>query len=156
MASADPAPAGVKTYTGSCHCGFFKYSFAQDLSKAEVAKCNCSICLKLNLLATSVPAESFKLLAPASLDDPGVADYTWKSRSVHFHFCKTCGVTCYYTGDYISPMTNKRVEFTKINLVTIDQDQGVDMTAFAVKYWDGMNNNWAAGARNDPWPGGCK
>lgn len=49
----------------------------------------------------------------------------------------------------------KRVDFFSMNLQTIDQPQdGVELSQWKLKYWDGLNNNWFAGSREVPWAGG--
>jgi hypothetical protein len=42
-----------------------------------------------------------------------------------------------------------------INVVTLDQDQDVDLRKFKRMYWDGKENNWAAGLKEEPYLGGC-
>jgi hypothetical protein len=49
-------------------------------------------------------------------------------------------------------------EFYSVNVLTLDQGQGegqVDLTKFKMLYWDGKGENWAAGAKDHPYPGGC-
>ena len=57
-AAASPAaPSG--TYSGSCHCGRFKYSVTQSPPltdpSCEVMDCNCSICSRNGYLFLYVP-----------------------------------------------------------------------------------------------------
>lgn len=47
------------------------------------------------------------------------------------------------------------VEFFGINIVTVDQPQeGIDLSVFRIEYWDGRHDNWMAGKKDTPWPGG--
>ena len=42
-----------------------------------------------------------------------------------------------------------------VNLCTADQPQeGLELSKVKLRYWDGLNNNFAAGAKDEPWPGG--
>jgi len=47
-----------------------------------------------------------------------------------------------------------RVSFQSINALTLDQDQGIDLAKMKSKYFNGKTNDWAQGARDEPYPGG--
>jgi hypothetical protein len=144
----------TKTYTGGCHCGFLRYSAKLDLTEPRATKCNCSICLKLNTVSLKVaPPSQFTLQSPSSADDSLLGNYTHGGKSIRYHFCKTCGVSCFSEGKYT--FDGKEVEVLGINAVTLDPDQGIDLREFKVQYWDGKGNNWAAGLKDVPYPGGC-
>lgn len=140
-----------KNFSGGCHCGYIRYTADIDLTEPKASKCNCSICLKTNRLSLSVTPEQFKLVSPSSFED--LADYTFGSKSQHHYFCKACGIHCVGKGSYV--WEGKEVHNMSINAVTLDEDQGIDLRAFKVTYWDGRENNWGAGAQNEPYPGGC-
>ena len=150
MAATD----ATKTYTGGCHCGFLRYSAKLDLTDPRSTKCNCSLCLKLNTLSLKVvPPSHFTLQSPSSTDNSLLGNYTHGGKSIRYHFCKTCGVSCFSEGKYT--FDGKEVEVLGINAVTLDPDQGIDLREFKVQYWDGKGNNWAAGLKDVPYPGGC-
>ncbi|KAF2182944.1 hypothetical protein K469DRAFT_668928 [Zopfia rhizophila CBS 207.26] len=150
MTSSD----NIKTYTGSCHCGFLRYSIDIDLAEPKATKCNCSICLKLNILSLKIePPSTLTLISPPTKDDPLLGNYTHGSKSIHFYFCKTCGVSAFYEGKYVT-LDGTEVYTLNVNAVTLDPDQGIDLRQFKVQYWDGKASNWAAGARDEPYPGG--
>lgn len=42
-----------------------------------------------------------------------------------------------------------------VNLGTADQPQeGLELSKVKLRYWDGLNNNFAAGPKDEPWLGG--
>lgn len=46
-------------------------------------------------------------------------------------------------------------EFFAVNLATIDQPQeGIDLSKTKINYCDGLNDNWWAGLKDEPWAGG--
>lgn len=145
----------TKTYTGGCHCGFLRYSVELDLTDAVGGKCNCSACLSRGILILDIlPPSRFKLQSPHSLDDPQLGKYSPKGESgtFHFYFCKNCGVNCFYQEAY--KMKGNHPEWLRLNALSLDADQGLDFTKFKMEYWDGKNNNWNAGPKDVPYPGG--
>ena len=131
-------------------------ALALDPDQPEANRCNCSLCVKTGFTGIHVTAADFKLLSPSSTDK--LTDYQFGSRSMHHFFCKVCGVRCMFRGVYGS--TGK--EFYSINLLTLDQglaegqsEGGVDLSRFKILYWDGKGENWDAGVREKPDPGGC-
>jgi hypothetical protein len=142
-----------KTYTGGCHCGFLRYSVELDLTDPIAGKCNCSSCLNRGyLILDALSPSNFVLKSPASEDDAELGKYSPKGGSLHFYFCKTCGVNCFYQGREKSGAED--VEYVRINALTLDPEQGVDFLKMKMEYWDGKNNNWKAGPRDHPYPGG--
>ena len=113
---------------------------------------NCSICLKTNRLSLQIPNPDtqFHLLSPASLSS--VPDYQFGTKSQHYHFCDKCGIHVLAYGSYV--WEGKEVKTFSVNAVTLDPDQGVDLRAFKVGYWDGKEENWGAGMGEKPYPGG--
>jgi hypothetical protein len=143
-----------KTYTGGCHCGAFRYEVQLDLSGATATKCNCSFCLKSNFLTIPVPGDGsqFKLLSPKSLDEVG--DYRFGSKKGSHYNCKECGIYLVNKPPMTMELNGEMVSMF-INAVTLDQGQDLDLRKFKVMYWDGKENNWAAGLKEEPYPGGC-
>ncbi|AKQ64584.1 hypothetical protein A176_001496 [Myxococcus hansupus] len=60
-------------------------------------------------------------------------------------FCKRCGVQC-FGGGFVQALGG---EFATVNVGCME---GVDVALHSIQYWDGYNNNWAAGTRPQPWP----
>ena len=152
MSSTKTSATNEKTYNGGCHCGLIRYTVDLDFAKAQLTKCNCSICLKANLLIVRLQQpEKFKLLSPGSWADAG--DLLFGQKTVHHYFCKTCGIHCVQQGTYefkgvVQPIL-------AINAVTLDQGQGVDFRKSKIAYWDGKTDNWEAGTKDEPFEGGC-
>jgi len=140
----------MQTYRGGCHCGFFRYKAELDLSEMKASRCNCSICLKANLVTVKTDPSTFQLEAPASLDD--AADYLFGTNSFHHYFCAKCGVHCYGVGEYTHE--GRTVKQASVNIVTLDPDQGVDLRKLKCVYWDGKGENWAKGTQDEPFEGG--
>lgn len=109
---ADKATTSTrKPYTGSCHCGAFKYIVflslphqphekGQDRSLFQrLYRCNCTICHKRGHFHVRVASDpdDFLVLSPA---DPlrELGDYTCGKGLIHWLFCKGCGVTCFGLG----------------------------------------------------------
>jgi hypothetical protein len=115
------------------------------------SRCNCTFCQKLGLTNASLDGPSdFKLLSPDS--SSGLGDYT-RLDTAHKYFCQKCGVHVWAGGSYEYEGTKH--DFFTINLATVDQPQeGVDLSKVKVQYCDGLHDNWFAGLKDVPWPGG--
>jgi hypothetical protein len=87
------SPLGVKTYSGSCHCGAVCYEVTLE-PPAKAIACNCSICSQVGWLLAFVPQEAFHLLT----SEEELADYPFGKKKSHFPFCKTCGVRAFASG----------------------------------------------------------
>ncbi|KGY14971.1 60S ribosomal protein L3 [Paracoccidioides brasiliensis Pb03] len=148
MATESTQSNSKKLYTGSCHCGFVKYTVNVDLGKAIPSRCNCSICLKKGSIAVRVAEnEEFKLISPASLEELSV--YTFGRKKTYHRFCKTCGVSCFVDGSYGD------VTFLTVNGLTIDTgDEGIDWSKIHLQYWDGRTDGWTKGPKSEPYPDG--
>lgn len=148
-----------QSFTGSCHCGFFRYrvklAVPEPPEVMKATRCNCSICHKTAFTGVSLAShEDFELLSPASFDE--VNDYQWRSKTVHRYFCPKCGVNVYGCGQY--EFNGKTIPFSSLNALTLDQEQMVgsmDMTKWKMEYFDGKNDNWLAGTKDVPWAQGC-
>lgn len=159
-----------KTITGSCQCGFIKYSFTGIFPVNPetgnvvftATRCNCTNCQKFRTTSLDFSGKgpggqvaTFNLISPASLDDPGLGKYSSKdySKTAPRYFCKTCGAHCWIDG-YIDYAGNKFPR-QKINLATVDQPQdGVDLSEVKVLYYDLLHDNIQGGLRDTPWSGG--
>jgi hypothetical protein len=122
-----------KTYKGSCHCGAVRYEADIDFS-AGTSKCNCSICWKRRMWATSVKPDAFRLISGKD----NLADYQFATKSGHHRFCKTCGVAAFGDG-YIEQIGGA---FVSINVACLDDLDPADLVQAPIKYMDGRHNNW--------------
>lgn len=153
----------TQTLNGSCHCGFIKYTAKIPIpsppDKLTANRCNCTICHKSGFTGISLPsASNFTLLSPSSKAE--LPDYQWQSKDIHRYFCPKCGVQVFGEGKYV--FGEQEVPFSSLNALTLDLDglegevkSQMDMRKWNMKYWDGKNNNWEAGTKDEPWEGGC-
>jgi hypothetical protein len=130
----------TKRYAGTCHCGAVKFAADIDIDEGG-ARCNCSICTKLNAFNKLMKPEAFELLAGES----ELSAYEWGARISRRYFCKHCGVACFGRG-YLAEVGG---DFVSINLMCLD---GVELAPLKSVYWDGRHDNWDAGPRPTPWP----
>ena len=142
-----------QTFTGSCHCGFIRYQAAISLpsspTQPTAGRCNCTTCLKSGFTGIQIPFEDFTLLSPASKDQ--LSDY--HRSNLHKYFCKTCGIQTHEEGAY--EFEGQKHPFFCLNILSLDQPQkGLELSRFKIKYWDGKNDNWGAGSKEEPWLGG--
>lgn len=84
----------MKTYTGGCHCGKFRYEVETGLEKA--ISCNCSHCHAKGLVLAFVPPEQFRLTKG---DESELADYQFNKKMIHHLFCPVCGVESFARGE---------------------------------------------------------
>jgi hypothetical protein len=143
-----------KTFKGSCHCGLISYSVKVALSNPPVAsRCNCTNCQKTGFTGLALDSiEDFELETPKSLTD--LADYQLGSNStIHRYSCPKCGVHVFRIGSYEYEGTVTK--FQNVNVLTLDQPQeGLELSEWKIEYWDGRADNWMAGKKDQPWPGG--
>jgi hypothetical protein len=119
----------------------------------KVFRCNCSYCQKLSTTNLHLNGpEDFRLLRPASRDE--VANYPSRTQSTtDRYFCATCGVHVWMQGAFA--FHGQTFHRFVVNLGTVDQPQeGLELSQVKIKYWDGLNDNFAAGTRDEPWLGG--
>lgn len=151
-------PSNRQTFKGSCHCGFIRYEIDYDMpsppEQPTVSRCNCTACHKSAFTSIRLSSkDDFRLLSPSSLEE--VSDYQWRSKDIHKYFCSKCGIQVYTCGKYEMP-GGKDVPFSSVNALTLDQPQdGLDMTKWTIRYWDGKNDNWMAGQKDTPYEMGC-
>ncbi|MFP2926100.1 GFA family protein [Pyxidicoccus sp. 3LG] len=132
----------VKKYVGGCHCGTVRFEAELDLS-TPVNRCNCTICSKVGGSTMNIKPNAFRLLAGAqSLGEYRVGgSANPNSRS----FCKHCGIVC-FGGGFVEELGG---DFRAVSVNCLDD---VDLTQLTYQYWDGLNDNWGAGPRPQPWP----
>jgi len=127
-------------HPGSCHCGAVRYQVEVDLD-APVARCNCTVCIRVAGTTQVVKPAAFTLLQ----GEADLTAYEWGGRIGQRYFCKHCGVTCFgrghlevLGGDYVS--------------VAVNTLEDVDVNTLKVVHWDGRHDNWTGGVRDTPWP----
>lgn len=149
-------PPDNQKYTGSCHCGFIKYSvnIPDDvLATRKALRCNCTFCQKPGFTSLFIPEDSFHLITPSSKSD--LADYQTKNNpKIHRYFCATCGVHVIRQGVY--EVEGKSFEFFTLNLVTLDTPQdGIDLSQWTYDYMDGRHDTTGAHGKSEtPWKDG--
>lgn len=76
----------MKTYHGSCHCGFVTFDVDADIDHVRV--CDCSICHKRGALLFRVPNDALRPIT--RLDQ--MTQYEWGSKTAKDYFCPKCGI----------------------------------------------------------------
>lgn len=123
----------AKAYRGSCHCGDVQFEADIDLEKGT-GKCNCSICRKTRNWSVSIKPDAFRL----SSDPDRETDYQFGTNSVHWPFCKRCGVRTHGWGD----IPEAGGKFVSISLASLDGIPAETLAALPVKYSNGRDNDW--------------
>ena len=123
----------TSTHTGSCHCGAVRYQAELDLESGS-GKCNCSICSKVRLWGMIVKPEQFKLLS----GEDALSDYQFATRSMHWLFCRHCGVHAFGKGN----IAELGGEFISVNLASLDDMAPEALAAISVRVADGRHDNW--------------
>ncbi|MDB5195066.1 MAG: Gfa-like protein [Parcubacteria group bacterium] len=83
----------MKTYTGGCHCGKFRYEVDTDLEK--VIECNCSHCHMKGLVLSFISPEQFRLTKG---EEAEATEYLFNKKKIHHLFCPVCGVQSFAWG----------------------------------------------------------
>jgi hypothetical protein len=136
-----PSVSNVKKYTGGCHCGAVRFEAELDLSQ-KISRCNCTICTKIGASGLVIKPSAFRLLSGTD----SVGEYRVTLNSPNYRgFCKRCGIHC-FGGGYVEQLGGA---FASVNVNCLDD---VDLTELTFQYWDGLHDNWMAGARSEPWP----
>jgi hypothetical protein len=123
----------VHTYKGSCHCGDVTFEADIDLEKSS-GKCNCSICRKTRNWGVSIKPEAFRLLSPPDRQ----TDYQFNSNSVHWPFCKRCGVRTHGSGD----IPEAGGKFVSVAVAALDGVSAETLAQLPVRYSNGRDNDW--------------
>jgi hypothetical protein len=113
----------MKTFEGGCHCGRVRFRVTAALD--GVTECNCSVCRKKGFLHLIVPLEQFELVS--GQDD--LATYRFNTGTAKHTFCKVCGIHAFYV-----PRSDP--DKIDVNVRCLD---GVDLSALAIKPFDGQN-----------------
>jgi hypothetical protein len=116
----------MKTHTGGCHCGTYKYEVQTELAK--VLECNCSHCGKRGLLLTFVEPEQFKLV---SGDEAAMRDYRFNKRAIAHLSCPDCGVESFARG--------KKRDGASMVAINVRCLEGVDPKSLTLTAVDGRS-----------------
>lgn len=96
--------------------------------------------------------EDFRLLSPSS-GESLVKFYQYRSKDCYRFFCDKCGVQVWDRGEYT--LDDEHHVFFSVNMNTVDQPQdGLDVSQLKIDYLDGLTDNFGAGLRDKPFPGG--
>ncbi len=117
--------------SGGCHCGRVRFEVLGR--PVEVSDCNCSMCTRKGILHWIVPADSFRLLTPAT----ELTTYRFNTGVAQHHFCKTCGIASFYV---------PRSDPDKIDVNARCLDD-VDLAALRVRKFDGQS--WEAAMQSE-------
>jgi hypothetical protein len=127
-------PPMQRIMEGGCHCGAVRFRVTAELDR--VTECNCSMCAKKGFLHLIVLPERFELVS--GQDD--LTTYTFNTRTAQHTFCKHCGIHPFYV-----PRSDP--DKIDVNVRCLDD---IDLTAIAIKQFDGRN--WEAAIGKDvPW-----
>lgn len=134
-----------------------KFAFTAALRSVDgrfgATRCNCTFCTKLSTTNLHLPGleQDFTLQSPSSKDQ--VATYARGERFVERYFCSTCGAHCWMQGAY--PHEGKMIPIFAVNLATVDQPQeGFDLSQVRMQYFNMLQNDFASGLGDVPYPGG--
>jgi hypothetical protein len=128
----------LKHCTGSCHCGAVRYEATIDLAKGTV-RCNCSICKKARAWFTFAGGKDFRLLE----GEDAMTSYEWTplgrpGPGLTYHFCKTCGIRIYATGD--AEFMGGR--FYALAVSTFDDVTTDELAAAPLKFIDNLHDRF--------------
>ncbi|MCY1016138.1 GFA family protein [Pyxidicoccus sp. MSG2] len=132
--------SNLKTHAGGCRCGAVRFEAELDLT-APVSRCNCTICTKVGATSAVVKPSAFRLVS----GEESVGRYSEGNSPNYRAFCKKCGIQV-FGGGHVPEIGG---DFRSVYVNCLDD---VDLSELTIRYWDGRNNNWAAGMRAQPWP----
>jgi len=114
---------GMRTITGSCHCGAVRYEAEADLG--NTMECNCSHCERKGFILTFTPIENFRLLSGSEK----IKEYRFYKHVIAHQFCRECGVQPFAYG--------KRPDGKEMAAINARCVDGIDLSALAPKKVDG-------------------
>jgi hypothetical protein len=115
----------MKDYTGSCHCGAIRFTFAGPDRIDSGVRCNCSMCRRKG--ATMTPFTVAPDEISIDVKDGALATYEFGSRVAKHHFCRKCGI-------YPFHQTMRQPGHYRINTGCIE---GLDSSSFPFTVLDG-------------------
>ena len=129
---------GLRTHSGSCHCGAFRFQADIDLSQGT-SKCNCSICTKARAWFVIVKPDRFRLLSGAEAQ----AEYQWTPSGkpapfLHYQFCRTCGIRTPGWGEHES----FGGKFYFVPVASLDHVDPDELAAAPIRYVDGRHDRF--------------
>jgi hypothetical protein len=101
---------------------------------AGTKKCNCTLCTKVRNWVVIVKPNAFKVVSGAD----SLTDYQWAAKTIHFMFCKTCGVRLFGKG-HLDVLGG---DFYGVNVASLDNVDPAELAQVPVRFSDGRNNNW--------------
>ena len=101
------------TYQAGCHCGAVRFAAEMADPKAELYRCNCSLCRKKGIIMKPLPQDDFTLLH----GEDYLSLYQWNKKIAAHYFCKICGV-------YTHHRRRRDPTQISINIACLD---GIDM-----------------------------
>jgi len=124
--AAPEASQDLKTYTGNCHCGAFKYTLNIPELKSAMT-CNCSVCTKKGYMWIFPHAEgAFKVVREGELKT-----YEFGKKGTVHKFCTTCGTAVFAIIKSMSEGKN-----IGLNARTV---QGVELWSLETSGYDGAS-----------------
>lgn len=127
----------MASHAGSCHCG--SVTFRIDAEIAELATCDCSLCVKKNAVMAKVHESALTILT----GEETLALYQWNSRRAKHYFCSKCGIYTFH---------RKRAmpDHHGVNVFCLDN---FDRTALPVRPTEGVGMTVVDPAARSEWRG---
>lgn len=125
-----------KTYHGSCHCGFIRFSAELDFDDG-IRRCNCSFCLKVGYKKSFAAYEAVEITSgKAEMIDYQPTPSNWPEGDINHYMCPKCGVHPFSRG-YLDFMGGN---FWAVNVACLDDATEEELAAAPVIYEDGKRD----------------
>ncbi|MFE0016094.1 GFA family protein [Mesorhizobium sp. NPDC059054] len=125
-----------KTYHGSCHCGFIRFSAELDLDEG-IRRCNCSFCLKVGYKKSFAAYEAVDITSgKAEMAEYKASPSNWPEGDINHYMCPKCGVHPFSRG-YLEFMGGN---FWAVNVACLDDATEEELAAAPVIYEDGKRD----------------